>query len=45
MANATAPAALSVNLNPSDIRNGQTIGGVTGLEAKIAKQNDKKSQP
>ena len=30
VATATVPGALATNLNPADIRNGQTIGGVTG---------------
>ena len=30
VATAAVPGALATNLNPADIRNGQTIGGVTG---------------
>ena len=30
VATATVPGVLATNLNPADIRNGQTIGGVTG---------------
>ena len=30
VATSAVPGALATNLNPADIRNGQTIGGVTG---------------
>ena len=38
--NASAPAALTENLNPGDIRNGRTIGGVVGSYSGSGRRPD-----